>query len=281
MTPEPVLEPRRAAPGGPLVRVRMTVAYDGTDFHGFAEQPGLRTVAGSLRAAVERVVGHPVTLVGAGRTDRGVHARAQVVSFDVEHGVDLAALRRRVDRLTGEDLVVGAVEAVADSFDARFSAVSRRYRYTICNRPVPDPLLRRTAWWVPEPLDLRLLRLAVDPLIGEHDFSSFCRRPRGTGDRVSLVRRVLDASWEDAGGGILHFWIEANAFCHQMVRSITGTLVRTGVGERPRPGDILGVIAARDRSAAGPIAPPHGLLLWEVRYPDTVGLSPPSSAPML
>jgi tRNA pseudouridine38-40 synthase len=281
MTPTAVPEPRRAAPSGPLVRVRMTVAYDGTDFHGFAEQPGLRTVAGTLRTAIERVAGYPVTLVGAGRTDRGVHARAQVVSFDLERGADLVALRRRVDRLTGDDLVVGAVDAVADTFDARFSASSRRYRYTIDNRPVADPLLRRSAWWVPEPLDVRLLRLAVDPLIGEHDFSSFCRRPRGAGDRVSLVRRVIDASWEDDGSGMLHFWIEANAFCHQMVRSITGTLVRAGAGERPRPGDILGVLAARDRAAAGPIAPPHGLVLWQVRYPDAVGLSLPPSTPML
>lgn len=281
MTPQPVPEPRRAAPDGPLVRVRMTVAYDGTEFHGFAEQPGLRTVAGTLRAAIERVTGQPVVLVGAGRTDRGVHAREQVVSFDVAADTDLVALRRRVGRLSGADLVVRSADAVADTFDARFSATSRRYRYTICNRESPDPLLRRTAWWVPEPLDLRLLRLAVDPLIGEHDFSSFCRRPRGTGDRLSLVRRVIDASWEDAGDGILHFWIEANAFCHQMVRSITGTLVGTGSGGRPRPGELLGVLAARDRAAAGQIAPPHGLVLWEVRYPDSPGLSPSSDPPKL
>jgi len=259
----------------------MTLAYDGTEFHGFAEQPGLRTVAGTLRAAIERVVGHPVVLVGAGRTDRGVHARAQVVSFDVVQDTDLAALRRRVGRLTAADLAVVSIEEAPASFDARFSATSRRYRYTICNRDVPDPLLRRSAWWVPEPLDLNLLRLAVDPLIGEHDFSSFCRRPRGTGDRVSLVRRVLDASWEDAGEGILHFWIEANAFCHQMVRSITGTLVGTGTGGRPRPGELLGVLGARDRAAAGQIAPPHGLVLWEVRYPSSFGLSPPPDPPKL
>ena len=133
--------------------------------------------------------------------------------------------------LTGGPRVV-IFQLLADgTFDARFSARARRYRYTIVNRPVPDPFLARTAWHVGVPLDLRAMTLACDPLIGEHDFSSFCRRPKTvSGEPASLVRRVVDARWEDDGDGVLQFWIEANAFCHQMVRSLVGTLVAVGEG---------------------------------------------------
>jgi tRNA pseudouridine38-40 synthase len=132
---------------------------------------------------------------------------------------------------------------------------------------VPDPFLAATSWHVAPPLDLRAMQAACDPLIGEHDFSSFCRRPKGEPD-ASLTRRVLDARWEPdpaAGDGVLRFWIEATAFCHQMVRSITGTLVDVGLGKR-HAADVMAALQARDRSAAGPVAPPHGLCLWEVVY---------------
>jgi len=254
-----------AAPAGPLVRVRATVAYDGTGFAGFAAQPpGVRTVAGSLSSAIAKIVGHPVALTCAGRTDAGVHAWGQVVSFDVaEERFDAARLQRSVNKLLSPTVVLRAVELAPPSFDARFSAESRLYRYTVLNDPVADPFVATTAWWVPQPLDLRLLRLACDPLIGEHDFSSFCRRPD---DEALLTRKVLEARWEvEDGGRILRFWIEANAFCHQMVRSITGTVVECGLGKR-RPGDIITILEARDRAAAGAVSPPHGLCLWEVRY---------------
>ncbi len=259
----------RAAPSGPLVRVRMTVAYDGTDFFGFAAQPGLRTVAGTLTEALERVLGHPVELVGAGRTDRGVHAWGQVVSFDTDaRRFEPVVLRRRLNKLCGADVVIREIEEAAPDFDARFSARSRRYRYTIVRREVADPFLRRTAWWVPQPLDLAALRLAADPLIGEHDFASFCRRPKtDDGRQVSLVRRVIDVGWFDLGDGLLRFEIEATAFCHQMVRSIVGTLVSMGRGER-RPGEMLAILRAADRQVAGNLAPPQGLCLWQVRYGD-------------
>jgi tRNA pseudouridine38-40 synthase len=260
----------RAAPPGPLVRVRCVLAYDGGAFHGFAEQPGLPTVAGRLSIALEKVLGHPVDIVGAGRTDRGVHARGQVVSFDVSAAVlsrlghDL--LRRRLNRLCGPELVVRTIEAAAADFSARFSARSRRYRYLITNQPVPDPLRRAFTWWIPEPLAVRSMQAAADVLIGEHDFSSFCRRPKGAGAaEVSLARRVLDARWSEPSPGQLCFEIEAAAFCHQMVRSVVGTLVAMGRGER-RPGEMLAILAAADRSAAAPIAPPHGLCLWHVEY---------------
>ncbi|MFN8039459.1 MAG: tRNA pseudouridine(38-40) synthase TruA [Acidimicrobiales bacterium] len=250
-----------------MPRARLTVAYDGSGFRGFADNAGVTTVAGTLAAAVERVCGAPVELAVAGRTDAGVHAWGQVVSFDLPADADLPRLQRSVNRICGPALVVRDATWVDDGFDARFSARWRRYRYTVVNRPVPDPFLAGTAWHVPQLLDLRAMTLACDPLIGEHDFSSFCRRPKAPAGapEVSLVRRVRDASWVDDGDGVLRFWIRADAFCHQMVRSVTGLLVDVGMGRR-RAGDVMGVLRSRDRAAAGTIAPPHGLCLWEVGY---------------
>jgi len=249
------------------VRVRLLVAYDGTDFHGFAEQPGHRTVAGVLREAIEKVVRQPVELTCAGRTDRGVHAWGQVVSLDVPAGADLEGLHRSLLKLCGPAVVVRDVAEAAPDFDARFSARARTYRYTVLNRAVPDPFLTRTAWHVPQPLDLELLTLACDPFLGEHDFTAFCRRPKPgpDGQPVSLVRRVLRAGWTDLGEGVLRFEITATAFCHQMVRSVVGTVVAAGHGQ-VRAGDILGILRARDRARAAPIAPPQGLCLWHVEY---------------
>ena len=256
------------------MRVRATVAYDGSAFHGFAAQPGVKTVAGTLVTTLERVLRHPVAITCAGRTDAGVHGWGQVISFDAslrrsgDDRFDAAKLRSAVNGLCGPTIVLREV-AVADraDFDARFDATARRYRYTVLNREVPDPFLAATSWHVPQPLDLARMQAACDPLIGEHDFSSFCRRPKDQSD-VSLVRRVLSAHWERDGApgeGVLRFWIEATAFCHQMVRSITGTLVDVGLGKRTAA-DVLAALRAKDRSTAGPVAPPHGLCLWEVVY---------------
>jgi tRNA pseudouridine38-40 synthase len=245
----------------------MLVAYDGTDFHGFAEQPGLRTVAGELRAAIERVVRHPVELTCAGRTDKGVHAWGQVVSFDLDIDQDLDALHRSLLKLCGAAIVVREVVRALPDFNARFSAQARTYRYTVLNRPLPDPLLARTAWHVPTPLDRDLLALACDPFLGEHDFSAFCRRPKAPkgSDPVPLVRHVIGAAWTDLGDGVLRFEITATAFCHQMVRSVVGTIVSAG-HSRVKAGEIRGILRSGDRAQAAPIAPPHGLCLWHVDY---------------
>ncbi len=256
-----------AAPRPPLVRVRLTVAYDGTRYHGFAPNPGVPTVGGTLLEALERVLRHPVELTCAGRTDKGVHAQGQVVDFATTEGVDLDGLVRALNSLCGPSIAVREPAVVPMGFSARFDATWRRYRYTIRNTPEPDPFSVHTAWHVKEPLDLGVLRLACDPLIGTHDFSSFCRRPkRSDGEEASLVRDVRAARWEVEDDGVLRFWIEASSFCHQMVRSIVGTMVEVGLG-RMRAGDLRGVLAARDRAAAGPVAPPQGLVLWAVGYP--------------
>jgi tRNA pseudouridine38-40 synthase len=247
----------------------MTVAYDGSGFRGFATNAGVRTVGGTLAQALERVLRHPVDLTCAGRTDAGVHARGQVVSFDAsEVGLDLERVQRSVNAMLGPEIAVRSLEGAPADFDARRSARSRRYRYTLLTTPWPDPFWAGRAWHIDQPLDLDLMRLGADPLIGEHDFSSFCRRPEPS---VSLVRRVTEACWEPEGGeggedgDVLHFWIEADAFCQQMVRSIVGTLAEVGTG-RKRAGDVRGIIAARDRHAAGQLAPPDGLSLWSVTY---------------
>jgi tRNA pseudouridine38-40 synthase len=250
----------------------MLVAYDGTDFHGFAANAGVPTVGGALRAAIERVLGTAIELTAAGRTDTGVHAWGQVVSFEAPgDGLDLIRLQRSVNGLCGPAIVARAIEFAPPHFDARFTALWRCYRYTVLNRPVPDPFLDRVTWHVPEPLDVASMRLAADVLVGEHDFSSFCRVPRGRDPRhVSLVRRVTAATWLDLGDGRLRFDIRANAFCHQMVRSLVGLLVDVGRGRR-RAGDALGILRARDRAGVSTIAPPGGLCLWAVGYPDGFG----------
>ncbi|MBW3642166.1 MAG: tRNA pseudouridine(38-40) synthase TruA [Actinobacteria bacterium] len=254
----------------------MTVAYDGTGFSGFAPNVGVETVGGALAGALGRVLGHPVVLTCAGRTDAGVHAWGQVVSFDTSgEDLDLVGLQRSVNRQCGPRVVVREAAAVPANFDARRSARSRRYRYTVLNRAVPDPFLATTTWHVEAPLDLAALRLACDPLIGEHDFSSFCRPPKVKDGAAPpcLARRVLDARWDDLGGGRLRFSIEASAFCHQMVRSLVGTLVEMGSG-RKRAGEMRAILESRRRDRAGQLAPAHGLCLWEVVYasdPEVVG----------
>ena len=263
---DPVTEPAVAAPAsgeGPATGVvRMAVAYDGTDFRGFAAQRDQRTVAGVLRDALNRVLRTEVELACAGRTDAGVHAWGQVVSFAAPLDADLERLRASLNAMLGPEIVVRSAAFAAAGFDARHSAGWRSYRYTIVNRAEPDPFRSRFAWHVPAALDLDALRLAADPFVGERDFASFCRKgPEGS----TTVRRVTESRWTDLGDGILRYDIRANAFCWQMVRSIVGTLVEVGAGKK-RPGDMLAIMRAGDRAAAGAVAPPHGLVLWEVGY---------------
>lgn len=255
---------RSRAGSGPALRVRLTLSYDGTGFHGFAAQPGQRTVAGELAGCLQRLVGHPVSLTCAGRTDAGVHARGQVVHFEVRpanEDADLAGLARSLNRLLAPSIVVSAATVASPGFDARRSALARCYRYTVLNAPLPDPFLAATTWHVRDPLDVRAMQLATDPLLGEHDFSAFCRHRRGE----SLVRRVLDARWVVPGESLLRFDIEATSFCHQMVRSLVATLVEVGRGRR-RAGDTGWILRSGERALAASPAPPHGLSLWEVRY---------------
>ena len=253
-----------------MARARLLVAYDGSAFHGFAPNEGVETVAGTLVAVIGRVVRRTVELTGAGRTDAGVHGWGQVVSLDLPQGTDLDDLARRVNKMAGPRVVIRRAEWTDEEFDARFSARWRHYRYHVLLTPQPDPFRAATTWHVGRPLDVSNMQLACDPLIGEHDFSSFCRRPKPRPGVTppSMMRRVILARWSEPEPDLLRFEIRANAFCHQMVRSIVGLLVDVGLGRR-RAGEVNGVLHAHDRQAAGQVAPPHGLVLWEVGYGDT------------
>ena len=265
-------ETSTAAPMAPLCRVKLVVAYDGAAFHGFAPNRDVPTVAGSLRGALERVLRVDVPITQAGRTDAGVHGWGQVVSFDAPaDGLDLERLTRSLNGLCGPHIAVRSAEVTTDDFDARFSARWRHYRYHVLTSASPNPFLAATAWHVAEPLDLAAMRLACDPFIGDHDFTSFCRKPRlAAGARMpTMRRRVLLARWSvpdpHEQPDLLRFDIRATAFCHQMVRSITGLLVDVGRGRR-RAGDVLDIVRALQRPAEATVAPAHGLCLWEVGY---------------
>ena len=267
------------------MRVRATVAYDGGPFHGFVVNEGVRTVAGELDDALSRVVGTTIAVTCAGRTDRGVHAVGQVVSFDVPDDTDLDRVRRSVNRQCAPSVVLRSLGRAGDDFDARFTATGRSYRYRVLNRRDPDPFLAGTAWHVRDPLDVPAMQSAADHLVGEHDFSSFCRRrpPLPDGTAATMVRRITGASWrrldDDLSGvELLEFEVSASAFCHQMVRSVVGTLVDVGRG-RLAAGSIPGILAACDRRAAGEPAPPGGLTFWSVAYPEEGGASYSDGAP--
>jgi tRNA pseudouridine38-40 synthase len=246
----------------PRARLKLVVAYDGTDFHGFAAQPEVRTVAGVLGGALGKVLRHEPEMTCAGRTDAGVHAWGQVVSLPCDPGVDPGRLQKALNGMLAPEVVVRSCEIVAGDFDARFSAKWRAYRYTVVNRPVPDPFWARYAWWVPGELRFEAMQLGADPFVGEHDFAAFCRSgPPGS----TTVRRVEECRWSDDGDGVLRLHIRATAFCWQMVRSVVGTLVDIGTGSR-RAGEVMAMLRAKDRSSAGKVAPPHGLCLYEVGY---------------
>jgi len=271
-----------AAPSGPLCRVMLLVAYDGTSFHGFAPQGGQRTVAGLLAAALGAMAGNEVALTCAGRTDAGVHASAQVVHADLDEavvrkwakrqpgpGTLLERLGRSLSRQLGPAVAVLEARVAPEGFDARHAAIARRYRYSLLRTPWPDPLLQHCSWHVPGPLDLAAMRVGADAFLGEHDFSAFCRLPPG--ESPPVIRRVLSVDWSQApcDERVWRFEIEANAFCHQMVRSIVGTLVGVGQGRIPA-GEMLATIRGGDRSRAGQPAPPKGLCLVAVRYPESL-----------
>ena len=267
---------RPLGPRPGTVRIRMTVAYDGSGFRGFAVQRGVTTVAGTIADALNAVVGHPVDITCAGRTDAGVHAAGQVIHFDLDPArardayatdtPDTVAIRRSLNRMLAPAIVIRRAGPAPEGFDARRSALWRRYRYRVLNRDDPDPFLARTTWHIEAPLELRSMQLACDAVYGEHDFAAFCRQPQNDG---STVRRVTWAEWT-AEGEILSFEIVAGAFCHQMVRSLVGTMVDVGRG-RKTAGDMAWIVRSGDRALAGSPAPPHGLCLEEVGYPAEGG----------
>lgn len=258
---------REHADGPAPVRVRLLVAYHGAHFHGFASNGESQTVEDVLAGALSTVLRHPVRLATAGRTDAGVHARGQVVSFDTAAGTDLGALVRSVNALCAPHVAVSGATYVGADYDARRSATWRRYRYFVHNAPEPDPMLLDRAWHVHRPLSLPLMNLAADALCGHQDFSAFCRRaPMAAGEAPkSMMRHVFEARWHEEADHMVVFDIRANAFCHQMVRGIVGFLVDVGLKKRPAS-DTRATLVAKQRDHGSQVAPPHGLVLWDVGY---------------
>ena len=246
------------------MQLRLTVEYEGTHLLGWQLQPGGRTVQGELERALAVVLREPVRVRGAGRTDAGVHARAQVAAARVTTPpADLSRLLRSVNALLPDDVAVRAAELVDDAFDPRRHARSRVYEYRILAAPAPSPFWRRWAWHVARPLDRATLDAEVRALVGEHDWAAF----RGADAKEtprSTVRRVLESSLRDEPL-LLVYRIEATGFLKHMVRNIVGTLVEVGLGERA-PGCMAELLAGRDRTRAGATAPARGLTLVEVRY---------------
>lgn len=248
----------------------LTVSYNGAPFSGFARQPGQLTVQGELEQALSLIFRRPMEVVCSGRTDAGVHALGQVVSFDVANdeleGRNLYSLRRSLNALTHEDTTVREVEERQPGFSARFDAQWREYHYHVCLDEVPPLFMRDFSWYVHGQLDIDAMREAAAHLVGEHDFKSFCMAASAVGTptcrnvhEISLSREMI------MGEGILTIKVVGNAFLHSMVRTIVGTLVMVGRGQR-KPEWVREVLEARNRTAAGENAPAAGLVFWRVQY---------------
>jgi tRNA pseudouridine38-40 synthase len=243
------------------VNIKLTVEYDGTNYHGWQIQPNRESIQAVLERAVSTFLGTPTRVTGSGRTDAGVHALGQVVSFGTEKEFQPHRIRRALNALTPPDITIKEVEVAPDNFDPRRDARSRVYEYWILNRPTPSPFYLNRAWHVHEPLDVEAMRAANRCLIGEHDFSSF--RAAGC-DAAHPVRKIYQTAIDERGE-LLIYRVEATAFLRHMVRNIVGTLVEVGCGERT-PESFRELLELRDRTKAGDTAPAHGLFLVEVNY---------------
>lgn len=284
---------------GVTARWRLRIAYRGTEFHGFAAQPSVKTVAGELAASLKnlaRLEAAPI-IVCAGRTDAGVHAIGQVIHVDLPDPlpegnagpVTPQQLCRSLNRQLGRSISVIEATRVSQHFDARHSATWRRYRYVIHEGLAPDPLLADWAWNVPGPLDVRAMAQAIGAVMGSHDFRAFCRKAPGTTSAQPIVRYVTDASvtipdeagvLDLVGGRLIRIELQASSFCHQMVRSIVGQLVEIGQG-KSTAADLVTLLKSHDRQAAAQPAPPEGLCLIGVGYDEELETREPTADPGL
>jgi len=270
-----------------LVLLRIDLAYDGAEFSGWAAQPDRRTVEGVLAEGLGRALRlpQPPQLTVAGRTDAGVHARGQVAQADIpaaalareggpaqspgDWAAACAVMLRRLSRALPPDIRVRGVSVAPEGFNARFSALWRRYSYRVCDDPAQaDPLRRRDTLWHSRPLDLTAMNEAAALLTGEHDFAAFCRKREG----ATTIRALRLLDWRRDGDGVATARVVADAFCHNMVRSLVGAMLPVGDGSRPVawPAQVL---ASGARNAGVRVVPPHGLCLEEVRYPPAAELA--------
>lgn len=257
-----------------LVRLRLDISYDGSDFAGWARQPAQRTVQGVIEDALARILrlDPPPMLTVAGRTDAGVHARGQVAHVVVPlaaYSVINGTMPRRLAGVLPPDVRVWRVTPAPEGFDARFSALSRRYVYRVCDDPVGvEPLRRRDVLWHPRPINLDRMNEAAAQLVGEHDFAAYCRKREG----ATTIRRLLRYEWTREAPRLAAAVVEADAFCHSMVRALVGALLSVGDGRRD-VGWPAAVLAARVRDSSVNVAPAHGLSLEEIHYPGDEDLA--------
>ncbi len=252
------------------MRLRLDLSYDGARFHGWAAQPGQRTVQGEVEAAVATILSleTPVPLTCAGRTDAGVHARGQVAHVDLDDVIDVELLSRRLRSLLPDDIGLKSLTPAPAGFDARFSALERRYVYRLRDRGPSDPLARGHVIDWPRELDVDAMNAAAGHLLGEHDFAAFCKKREG----ATTIRTLLELRSDRRDDGLLETTVRADAFCHSMVRSLMGTLV--AVGERRfAPEWAASVLAAAVRDARVRVMPARGLVLEEVVYPPDGSLA--------
>ncbi len=258
--------------------VKLILEYDGTAYGGWQRQPGVETLQAVLEEKLEILLRHPARTRAAGRTDAGVHALGQVVCFQTDAPLACDRIRKGLNALLPEDIVVAAVSEAPPDFDPRRHAKGKRYRYLVWNRPSRPALLRRRTWHVRQPLDLAAMRAAARTLVGEHDFSAFRASGCEARSTVRVVRRLEILPWshpaapEAASGGaagddpaLLAFEVEGTAFLRFMVRNLVGTMFEVGLG-RITAGEVAGILAEGDRRRAGRTAPPQGLVLLGVDY---------------
>ena len=242
-------------------RIKLTVAYDGTDYCGWQIQPNGITVEEVLNRALSRLTGEDIRVIGASRTDAGVHARGNVAVFDTESAIPPKRFSYAVNPLLPEDVVVTDSKEVPESWHPRYQNSVKTYEYHILNREMPDPLRRRDTWHVSFPLDLDSMRKAADYLIGEHDFRSFCSAHTAV---KTTVRTIYELQIEKTGS-LITIRIKGNGFLYNMVRIIAGTLTEVGRGFRT-PEDVRNVLEAGTRDRAGATAPARGLILDRIKY---------------
>jgi tRNA pseudouridine38-40 synthase len=241
--------------------LKLTLEYDGAGYHGWQRQKNAPTIQEAIEAALARLTGEPVRVMGSGRTDAGVHALGQVANFHTASVLPLSAFLNGLNALLPPNIAVLDVKEVPRDFHARKAALAKTYVYHILNRPIRSPLNRGHSWWISQPLALEVMQRAAGTLEGEHDFSAF----KASGGSIkNPVRRVLAAKWQKSKGELI-FTITATGFLRGMVRSLVGTMAEIGRGKRP-PQDLADLLRTGERRRAGPTAPPHGLFLVEVMY---------------
>lgn len=242
------------------MRARLDLTYDGSAFHGWAKQDDLRTVQGEIENALERLLGSSIQLTVAGRTDAGVHARGQVAHFDIADDVNLIDLQHRLKGIVPHDIAIYTLTKAPEGFDARFSAIERKYTYRLSDQ-VFDPLLRNQVVAHPKFLDVDAMNAAGQLLLGEHDFAAFCKKREG----ATTIRTLLELASKRTES-LIETTVRADAFCHSMVRSLMGAIVAVGEG-RFEPSWVSEILNAKERSPQVKVMPAHGLVLETVTYP--------------